>query len=159
MPFLVGPAMKKRMWMRPLTERHLAVLQSMGVTVVPPISKVLACGYVGVGGLASVMFVLQCKLTRARFSQLAVKEHNSSERCYRCRQTVGVLMCCCCSCRVLHCMLYIGALKLRKQYRAERCSDANCSNSSFLLCYVCHSLTLLVVTKSGAFVFLQCTYY
>eukprot|EP00953_Heterococcus_sp_UTEX-ZZ885_P017521 9804-Heterococcus_DN1.PRE.4 len=56
--------MKKRMWMRPSTERHLAVLQSMGVTVVPPVSKVLACGYVGLGGLAAVMYVLQCKLAR-----------------------------------------------------------------------------------------------
>jgi hypothetical protein len=118
--------MKKHMWMRPLTERHLAMLQSMDVPIVPPVSKTLACGYVGIGGLAAVMYVLQCKLARVRFSQLAVP------------RAVAALLslqanCWCADVLQLQsaALLYIGALKLRKQYRAERCSDANCSDSFF----------------------------
>jgi phosphopantothenoylcysteine decarboxylase len=67
-PFIVAPAMNTHMWMHPLTERHLAVLHSMGVTVVPPVSKTLACGDVGVGGLAAVADV--CAAVQACMLQM-----------------------------------------------------------------------------------------
>ena len=37
----------------PFTLRHLSELKSLGVKVVPPVSKVLACGDVGEGAMAS----------------------------------------------------------------------------------------------------------
>ena len=53
-PLLVAPAMNTAMWAHPLTARHLAVLAELGVCVVPPIAKRLACGDVGMGALAAV---------------------------------------------------------------------------------------------------------
>jgi phosphopantothenoylcysteine decarboxylase len=55
--------MNTHMWLHPLTGRHLAALQSIGVTVVPPVTKTLACGDVGIGGLAAVADV--CAAVRA----------------------------------------------------------------------------------------------
>jgi phosphopantothenoylcysteine decarboxylase len=62
-PFIVAPAMKTHMWLHPLTGNHIAALQSIGVTVVPPVTKTLACGDVGIGGLAAVADV--CAAVRA----------------------------------------------------------------------------------------------
>jgi phosphopantothenoylcysteine decarboxylase len=53
-PVLVAPAMNTAMWVHPLTAAHLAALAAFGVRVVPPVSKALACGDVGVGALAPV---------------------------------------------------------------------------------------------------------
>lgn len=77
-PRLLAPAMNTYMWDHPLTARHLRQLaelerltvppdrhapealiehtnaQSAGLRFVPPISKRLACGDVGVGGMAEV---------------------------------------------------------------------------------------------------------
>ncbi|CAN0419932.1 unnamed protein product [Pylaiella littoralis] len=52
--FVVAPAMNTQMWEHPMTERHLTSLKEMGVVVVPPASKVLACGDEGVGALADL---------------------------------------------------------------------------------------------------------
>lgn len=49
----VAPAMNTAMWEHPLTARQLSVLTDLGVQVVPPISKKLACGDIGAGALAS----------------------------------------------------------------------------------------------------------
>ena len=43
-PFLVAPAMNTMMWDHPFTAKHLAVLASLGVTIVDPVEKLLACG-------------------------------------------------------------------------------------------------------------------
>lgn len=53
-PLLVAPAMNTFMWESPFTEKHLSVLKSLGAKVIPPVSKVLACGDVGQGAMASV---------------------------------------------------------------------------------------------------------
>jgi phosphopantothenoylcysteine decarboxylase len=54
-PLLVAPAMNTAMWRHPLTPRHVATLRdALGVSVVPPISKELACGDTGVGAMAAV---------------------------------------------------------------------------------------------------------
>jgi phosphopantothenoylcysteine synthetase/decarboxylase len=68
--------MNTHMWMHPLTERHLAVLQSMGVTVVPPVSKTLACGDIGIGGLAAVADV--CVAVQASISSAISSSADSS---------------------------------------------------------------------------------
>jgi len=41
------------MWDSPFTQQHLDCLTKLGVTVVPPVSKTLACGDVGNGAMAS----------------------------------------------------------------------------------------------------------
>jgi len=40
------------MWTSPFTLRHLTALEDLGVTVIAPISKKLACGDTGNGAMA-----------------------------------------------------------------------------------------------------------
>ena len=49
----VAPAMNTFMWSSPFTAEHLAKLELLGVKVVPPVSKTLACGDVGTGAMAA----------------------------------------------------------------------------------------------------------
>jgi phosphopantothenoylcysteine decarboxylase len=51
-PVVVAPAMNTMMWHNPHTERQLAILEDMGVSVVDPVKKELACGDVGLGAMA-----------------------------------------------------------------------------------------------------------
>ena len=44
--------MNTAMWSSPFTRQHLRVLEGLGVSVIQPVSKQLACGDVGVGALA-----------------------------------------------------------------------------------------------------------
>ncbi len=56
-PLLIAPAMNTNMWQHPLTAKQLATVQSFGistVTVISPITKLLACGDTGVGAMAEV---------------------------------------------------------------------------------------------------------
>ena len=53
-PLLAAPAMNTLMWESPFTARHLREAAALGVRVVPPVSKRLACGEVGAGGMAEV---------------------------------------------------------------------------------------------------------
>ena len=54
-----APAMNTFMWDHPLTSAQLESLQSMGIKVIPPQSKLLACGDVGVGALATVEIIIE----------------------------------------------------------------------------------------------------
>ncbi|XP_022130680.1 phosphopantothenoylcysteine decarboxylase [Pieris rapae] len=53
-PLLFCPAMNTRMWEHPITATQIAQLKSWGYEEIPPISKLLMCGDVGVGGMADV---------------------------------------------------------------------------------------------------------
>jgi phosphopantothenoylcysteine decarboxylase len=55
-PVVLAPAMNTRMWNNVLTERHLAALRDWPrkLTVVPPVSKRLACGATGRGAMADI---------------------------------------------------------------------------------------------------------
>lgn len=54
-PVLLAPAMNTAMWSHPVTQRNLGWLEALGrYTVIQPVSKRLACGDVGPGGLAEV---------------------------------------------------------------------------------------------------------
>ena len=56
-PLVLAPAMNTGMWEHPATDAALRTLAGWGggaVVVVPPVAKTLACGVVGVGGLAGV---------------------------------------------------------------------------------------------------------
>jgi len=52
-PILVAPAMNTFMWESAFTEQHLEQCHRLGMTLIPPVSKKLACGDIGVGGMAS----------------------------------------------------------------------------------------------------------
>jgi phosphopantothenoylcysteine decarboxylase len=54
--------MNTMMWESPFTAKHLAELTALGVIVIPPVAKKLACGDVGNGAMASVESILDaCK--------------------------------------------------------------------------------------------------
>ncbi|VFR02918.1 unnamed protein product [Cuscuta campestris] len=51
-PLFVAPAMNTFMWTNPFTERHLMALDEFGISLIPPVSKRLACGDYGNGAMA-----------------------------------------------------------------------------------------------------------
>jgi len=51
--------MNTLMWNHPHTAKHLAELQSLGIEIIPPIIKQLACGDVGRGAMAEVAAISQ----------------------------------------------------------------------------------------------------
>jgi phosphopantothenoylcysteine synthetase/decarboxylase len=57
-PVLIAPAMNGKMWQHPATQRNVARLLEDGVQFIGPDSGDLACGYKGIGRMASVEEVL-----------------------------------------------------------------------------------------------------
>jgi phosphopantothenoylcysteine decarboxylase len=56
-PVVLAPAMNTLMWDHPLTARHLGALrftEGQPLAIVGPVSKQLACGDVGVGGMSAL---------------------------------------------------------------------------------------------------------
>lgn len=54
-PVVIAPAMNAVMWENPVVQAHVATLLAGGrCRLVPPVSKTLACGEEGTGGLAEV---------------------------------------------------------------------------------------------------------
>ncbi|WOL11702.1 phosphopantothenoylcysteine decarboxylase [Canna indica] len=51
-PIYVAPAMNTFMWNNPFTKRHLDGISELGVHLIPPIAKRLACGDYGNGAMA-----------------------------------------------------------------------------------------------------------
>ncbi|KAL0361848.1 UNVERIFIED_CONTAM: Phosphopantothenoylcysteine decarboxylase [Sesamum radiatum] len=51
-PMFVAPAMNTFMWTNPFTERHLMVIDDLGISLIPPVTKRLACGDYGNGAMA-----------------------------------------------------------------------------------------------------------
>ncbi|KAL9303852.1 hypothetical protein ACSQ67_021115 [Phaseolus vulgaris] len=51
-PFFVAPAMNTLMWNNPFTERHLISIDELGISLIPPVTKRLACGDYGNGAMA-----------------------------------------------------------------------------------------------------------
>ncbi|CAI9780504.1 unnamed protein product [Fraxinus pennsylvanica] len=51
-PFFVAPAMNTLMWNNPFTERHLMTIDDLGISLIPPVTKRLACGDNGNGAMA-----------------------------------------------------------------------------------------------------------
>lgn len=56
-PLFVAPAMNTFMWKNPFTERHLMALDEYGISLIPPVSKKLACGDYGTGAMAEPSFI------------------------------------------------------------------------------------------------------
>ena len=59
---VVAPAMNTFMWESPFTNKHLNELKSLGITIIPPIAKTLACGDTGVGAMADVDTIVNTTL-------------------------------------------------------------------------------------------------
>jgi phosphopantothenoylcysteine decarboxylase len=59
-PIIIAPAMNTAMWKHPLTKSHLKSLSFLGYTIIPPTQKILACGDLGDGALASVEEIVNC---------------------------------------------------------------------------------------------------
>jgi phosphopantothenoylcysteine synthetase/decarboxylase len=57
-PRLIAPAMNGKMWLHPATQRNLAGLREDGCHIIDPEEGDLACGYQGIGRLASVDAIL-----------------------------------------------------------------------------------------------------
>ncbi|KAI4318934.1 hypothetical protein MLD38_032587 [Melastoma candidum] len=51
-PLFVAPAMNTFMWTNPFTERHLMSIDELGISLIPPVTKRLACGDYGNGAMA-----------------------------------------------------------------------------------------------------------
>jgi phosphopantothenoylcysteine decarboxylase len=51
---IVAPAMNTQMWKHPLVEENIHTLKKLNVKIVPPVSKTLACGEVGIGAMANI---------------------------------------------------------------------------------------------------------
>lgn len=51
-PLFVAPAMNTLMWKNPFTEKHLVSVDELGITMIRPVSKRLACGDYGNGAMA-----------------------------------------------------------------------------------------------------------
>jgi len=63
-PVIVAPAMNTAMWTHPFTKPQLAVCEhQLGMRVVQPVSKTLACGDEGVGALAPVSSIVHALKT------------------------------------------------------------------------------------------------
>ena len=43
-PLFVALAMNTFMWNNPFTERHLMLIDELGISLIPPVTKRLACG-------------------------------------------------------------------------------------------------------------------
>ena len=56
-PFFIAPAMNTFMWNNPFTERHLVSIDELGISVIPPVQKRLACGDYGNGAMAEVSII------------------------------------------------------------------------------------------------------
>ncbi|KAJ7564438.1 hypothetical protein O6H91_02G017600 [Diphasiastrum complanatum] len=56
-PVFVAPSMNTFMWDSPFTVRHLTAIEELGVIIISPTSKKLACGDIGVGAMAEVSII------------------------------------------------------------------------------------------------------
>lgn len=51
-PLFIAPAMNTFMWNNPFTKLHLEMINKLGISVISPITKRLACGDFGNGAMA-----------------------------------------------------------------------------------------------------------
>lgn len=63
-PFLIAPAMNTFMWQHPITDIHIRNIEQFGIHIISPISKRLACGDIGIGGMEQVSNIVNqiCKI-------------------------------------------------------------------------------------------------
>jgi phosphopantothenoylcysteine decarboxylase len=59
-PVVIAPAMNGKMWEHPATRANVSLLRERGVQFIEPEAGILACGYEGIGRLASVEEIVAC---------------------------------------------------------------------------------------------------
>ncbi|ORY51314.1 flavo protein [Rhizoclosmatium globosum] len=59
LPCFMAPAMNTHMWNHPFTSKHLALVNQTSYKVIPPISKLLACGDLGMGAMAEIGTIVE----------------------------------------------------------------------------------------------------
>lgn len=57
-PILVAPAMNTNMWTNVFTKKHIDIIRELGIKVIKPVSKLLACKDVGMGAMAEVTTIV-----------------------------------------------------------------------------------------------------
>jgi phosphopantothenoylcysteine decarboxylase len=57
-PFFIAPAANTCMWESPITKTQLQFAEDLGIKIIPPICKTLACGDTGVGAMADIEDIL-----------------------------------------------------------------------------------------------------
>ena len=65
-PALIAPAMNVNMWENPILQENLEKLAKGRYTIIEPVKKELACGDIGVGGLAEVETIFDAVLKAIR---------------------------------------------------------------------------------------------
>ena len=58
-PLIVAPACNTLMWDSPLTTHHMMFITALGIEIVYPVSKTLACGDTGVGAMSDIPKIVQ----------------------------------------------------------------------------------------------------
>jgi phosphopantothenoylcysteine decarboxylase len=70
-PVYVAPAMNSFMWDNPFTVRHLDAVLGLGMSLIPPVTKRLACGDYGNGAMAEPAEI--CRTVKLFFGPQVVK--------------------------------------------------------------------------------------
>jgi phosphopantothenoylcysteine decarboxylase len=64
---IVAPAMNTHMWEHPATQEHIKTLENWGWIVIPPQSKMLACGTEGMGAMANISDIVDAVKNNIRW--------------------------------------------------------------------------------------------
>jgi phosphopantothenoylcysteine decarboxylase len=59
-PIILAPSANTMMWQSNFTEKHLKIVKEMGMVIVSPQEKMLACGTTGEGALAEIDDIFEC---------------------------------------------------------------------------------------------------
>ena len=65
-PVMLAPAMNGKMYEHEAVQKNLETLRGRGVEIVEPVVGELACGYEGLGKLASVETIAECVVSKLR---------------------------------------------------------------------------------------------
>lgn len=71
--FVIAPACNTHMWDNLITKRNISVLTGLGVRIISPVEKTLACGDTGIGAMADVKTIAS-----NIFGYMAVKNATSN---------------------------------------------------------------------------------
>jgi phosphopantothenoylcysteine synthetase/decarboxylase len=63
-PVLLAPAMNGKMYEHEAVQQNLEILKGRGVEIIEPVVGELACGYEGIGKLASVETIAECVVSK-----------------------------------------------------------------------------------------------
>lgn len=65
-PVMLAPAMNGKMYEHEAVQKNLEILKGRGVEIIEPVVGELACGYEGLGKLASIETIAKCVVSKLR---------------------------------------------------------------------------------------------